>query len=122
MIEYEPGDLFAWSLYRAIKTIRTWGPIPDTIAPEPEPKPSLALDTKLPPGVARHARSGKILAYVSLPRIRPAPAGKVVFPILPPTQENIDRCARVAWAARRCRDAGGDADAIKAAGMEEFYK
>lgn len=119
------GDLFIDQLTRAIvrcmvgdglPRVEDWPPDP---APAPEPPDALPLDAKLPPGVAWR-RHTWIYAYCYVPDRVLHTSRKVVFSYLLPTVENAALAGRMAAAARKCRDAGGDADAVRAAGKGEL--
>lgn len=85
---------------------------PEVAAPE--------LDDVLPPGaplprgVTRHV-NGNIYAYCYVRVSGLRKSHKVVFGQLSPTFDNAARAGRMAEAARACRDAGGDIEAVKAA-------
>lgn len=110
------NDLFVEQLTRAIIRCITHDGIshvedwPPEAEPAPEQTGALAIDVKLPRGVTWNSKHDRIYAYCYVARC------KITFSHLRPTAANAALAGRMAAAARACRDAGGDADAVRAAG------
>lgn len=126
MISYAPDDPFVAGILDAWAQLAQGLGIPrvqDWHEPEPptydDSAPVIDACTKLGPGVTWHTGHELIYPYCYAPRFAGEKARKLTFgKHYRPTPKNAALCARIAAAARACRDSGGDEVDIRRAAQE----